>query len=130
MLKLDSLGLGKLQDIKTILTLANRGGLTLQDLIRTVNDEINILVAQYEKEHKLSVRASGGEHRRKDTFPDLRCPMCGQYARLLPVNIDAKTRVDGGYKSCGVCYNPNCLHTHYFKESVKEKMKQVGVVSE
>ena len=54
-----------------------------------------------------------------------KCPECGAYMYLYPVNDTPRTQVDGDWKSQWICPNPGCEHSEWSLIDPQEKMKQI-----
>ena len=71
-------------------------------------------------------------HRRQEEKRNMRvlskmdkCPECGAYMYLYPVNDTPRTQVDGDWKSQWVCPNPECGYDELSLIDPQEKMKQI-----
>ena len=65
------------------------------------------------------------ENARKTLVKMDKCPECGAYMYLYPVNNTSRTQVGGDWKSQWICPNPNCNHEEFSLIDPEEKMKQI-----
>lgn len=120
---LTAFSLRSLGDVLTVITVAKRSGITDIDALESiVHDAINLNVAKGNRRRNRIMRQS----QKADRIPNIRCSVCGQYAKPLPVNDTAATMVGGTYQSCTVCHNPECKHVDYYDATVAELLRDAG----
>lgn len=108
-----------LQDVSTVLTIAQRLGITsVEELKKVISDDI---YSKVPRDTRSSARVrSDGYKKAIDKSNLIRCSECNQYMNILAVNNTPSTKVGGDYNSCSVCYNENCMHVEYYTETVQE----------
>ena len=123
MLNLTAFNLRALGDTLTILTLAERGGVT--DIIKLkyhITKAIDISNPRRDRRSLAQVREEQFHKKQKESrMPKIRCSVCDQFVRLLKVNDSPATQVGDSYQSCGLCMNPDCKNTDYYDETLQEK---------
>ena len=124
MLDLSAFNLRALGDTLTIIKFAKRSGLvSINQLERLVGEERTKGIPKDTKTIAEKRTAADMEKRVRRTAP--KCSICKQYCRLLPVNDTPGNQVDGDFKSCGVCYNRECMNVDYYQESVHEVLAKL-----
>jgi len=128
LLNLTAFNLRALGDLLTVITIAKRGGVKkVDELEALIQDAIERSLSNTGKTKDQVKHEHAKKKQWERKMPNVRCSVCSQYMKLLPVNDSPETMVGEGYKSCGVCYNPKCMHVDYYLITVKEKAKEVGL---
>lgn len=122
MLNLTAFNLRSLGDTLTVITIAKRGGVKDLDELEYLVTKATDSMRPKDRRPKAQIRAEQFHKKQKqDRMPKIKCSVCEQYMRLLPVNNSPSTQVGGAYQSCGLCMNPKCMNTDYFLETLQEK---------
>jgi hypothetical protein len=111
-------GMGRIQDLLTLLTLLEENGHTLEDL-------------HYYREARMAANAA-----RRQMMEDFqkafaerarRCPACGAVMHLVPVNSGPRDQVGGGYRSQWICPDSHCMETIYNLETPAAIVRRMGL---
>ena len=124
MLDLSAFNLRALGDTLTIIKFAKRSGLvSINQLERLVGEERAKGVPKDTR--TLAERRTAADIEKRLQRVEPRCTVCTQYCKVLAVNTRAGNRIEGDFKSCGVCYNRECMNVDYYAESVHEVLAKL-----
>jgi len=114
----DVFGMGRIQDLLTLLGLLMENGHSVADLQRYMEERMAGRAA-FRRDLEAFEKAFAAKAKH--------CPACGAAMNLAPVNTGPRDRVDGGYQSQWICPHSACMETVFNLESPAEIVQQLGL---
>jgi len=111
-------GMGRIQDLLTLLTLLVESGHTINDLRLYIEEQAADRVAR---------RMDEEAFQRAFTEKAERCPACGAPMNLAPVNTGPRDQVGGNYRSQWVCPDGTCMETVFNLETAAAIVQKMGI---